>query len=313
MMIFLGRILFIAAWLFPFLGKAPDNMLLAASNHPPLYLYQFLLAIPQYVEAIELRGSIFATAAEFVAFLFNTACILIALATGLFAFIFNIKNQPKNALGFSAIAVLLSLGYLLVCLEYDETPFLLYRAFGIGYIFFLCGNIMFLIGHQFAKNGHDITNTSISLNGDEQPFERHQYHYATTDHKTKQEISELYNYLNHCDGWLNTQQLQFINIKILGLTEKYLDNVLNDRISHIYMESKSFWENLNQDWERLNHIKYTAWHLHDELFAYNLNSIDEIVLRLLITTTYHDTEKGSMEDTIEFVEHLIEQAKELGD
>ena len=146
----IGTVLFVATWLFPFLGPAHDNILLKVGDQHALYLYQFLLEIPQYFAAIELRGSIFATMVEFVALVFCAGCILIALTTSVLALIFSHKNQHQTALWFSAIAVFTSLGYLFLCLEYDETPLLLYRAFGIGYIFFFCGNTMFLIGNQFA-------------------------------------------------------------------------------------------------------------------------------------------------------------------
>lgn len=158
----LGTFLFITAWFFPFLGKAPDNFLLEeTSKYPALYLHQFLLAIPQYFEAIELRGHLFATIAEFVVLSFNTYCILIALITGLFTFLFSNKNQHSTALWFSFTATLTSLSYLFLCLEYYETPFLVYRSFGIGYIFFLCGNIMFLKGNQFAKKKAPKTEQSL--------------------------------------------------------------------------------------------------------------------------------------------------------
>lgn len=364
MIIFLGSFLFIAAWLFPFLGTAPNNLLLETGDYPALNLYRFLLAIPRHMDIIELRGSIFATAVEWVAFLFSTACILTALATGLSALIFSIKNQHKAALWFSFIATLISLAYLLLCLEFTETPLLWYRAFGIGYILFLCGNIMLLIGNQFALKKHandinggeqafeeiqspyitDSPNITPELERDQSPYAadspnitpalgRYQYpplitdpfysklkpttsgryHYPyIADHKIRKAISDLNHYLNYCDTMLDIQQLQFINVKILALTEKYLDKVSNKRIYSIYVESKSFWENLTHDWERLDNLRDTAWLLHKEHFTYHLDSIDEIVLRLLITTTYYDTEKWSTEDTIEFVESLIEQAENLG-
>lgn len=146
----IGTVLFVATWLFPFLGPAHDNILLKVGDQHALYLYQFLLEIPYYFDGKDLRGSGLAVVIEFMALVFCAGCILSALTTSVLALIFSYKNQHQTALWFSAIAVFTSLGYLFLCLKYDETPLLLYRAFGIGYIFFFCGNSMFLIGNQFA-------------------------------------------------------------------------------------------------------------------------------------------------------------------
>ncbi|WP_424407513.1 hypothetical protein [Pasteurella sp. PK-2025] len=128
----------------------------------------------------------------------------------------------------------------------------------------------------------------------------------------KKEISELYGYLSQCNEFMDIKQLQFINIKILDLAGKYLDKVSNKKIHNIYAESKLFWEYLNNDLESLNNIKDKAWDLNDELFDDRLDSLDEILLRLLITTTYNDTEKSFWDQAVEFVELLIEQADEIG-
>ncbi|WP_169798093.1 hypothetical protein, partial [Bergeriella denitrificans] len=91
----------------------------------------------------------------------------------------------------------------------------------------------------------------------------------------------------------------------------YINLIKDPNIKNIYTKSKYYWDTLDQTID-LEQLRLYSWQFHDEHFKINLDSIDEIILRMIIATTYLDDNKEDFEQAIEFIELLVLRAEELG-
>lgn len=85
-----------------------------------------------------------------------------------------------------------------------------------------------------------------------------------------------------------------------------------NEIKEIFELSLEYWLDNSQNTD-LKELRVKAWTLNDQLFAEStLDSYNEIILRLLLTTLYDDKNKEDMEQSLEFIEFLVENLNQLG-
>lgn len=129
----------------------------------------------------------------------------------------------------------------------------------------------------------------------------------------KLNLDQLYKLVKvNPDKELTTQELTYINIEVLYFSKSYLKYVTLNEIKEIFELSLEYWLDNSQNTD-LKELRVKAWTLNDQLFAEStLDSYNEIILRLLLTTLYDDKNKEDMEQSLEFIEFLVENLNQLG-
>ncbi|MDK9431097.1 hypothetical protein QP016_10255 [Gallibacterium anatis] len=128
----------------------------------------------------------------------------------------------------------------------------------------------------------------------------------------KLNLNKLYELVKvNPDKELTTQELKYINIEVLYFSKNYLKYVTINKIKEIFELSLAYWLDNSKNTD-LKELRVKAWTLNDQLFSESmLNSYNEIILRLLLTTLYDDKNKGDMEQSLEFIEFLIDNLNQL--
>lgn len=131
-------------------------------------------------------------------------------------------------------------------------------------------------------------------------------------YKMKLNLNKLYELVKvNPDKELTTQELKYINIEVLYFSKNYLKYVTINKIKEIFELSLAYWLDNSKNTD-LKELRVKAWTLNDQLFSESmLNSYNEIILRLLLTTLYDDKNKGDMEQSLEFIEFLIDNLNQL--
>lgn len=125
-------------------------------------------------------------------------------------------------------------------------------------------------------------------------------------------LNELYTLVKkNSENDLTIKELQYINLEVLSSIKEYLSFITVDDIKNIFDLSLEFWSKLPPNFN-LEDLKIQAWGLNDKLFKQTmLDTYNEIILRLIITTTYNDGNKEDMEQALEFIEFLFIKLKKL--
>ncbi|KGQ43090.1 hypothetical protein JP28_10070 [Gallibacterium anatis] len=132
-------------------------------------------------------------------------------------------------------------------------------------------------------------------------------------YKIKLNLNKLYELVKvNPDKELTTQELKYINIEVLYFSKSYLKYVTINKIKEIFELSLAYWLDNSKNTD-LKELRVKAWALNDQLFSESmLDSYNEIILRLLLTTLYDDkNKKEDMEQSLEFIDFLIDNLNQL--
>ncbi|MEH8045344.1 hypothetical protein P9107_04990 [Gallibacterium anatis] len=128
----------------------------------------------------------------------------------------------------------------------------------------------------------------------------------------KLNLNKLYELVKvNPDKELTTQELKYINIEVLYFSKNYLKYVTINKIKEIFELSLAYWLDNSKNTD-LKELRVKAWALNNQLFSESmLDSYNEIILRLLLTTLYDDKNKEDMEQSLEFIDFLIDNLNQL--
>lgn len=131
-------------------------------------------------------------------------------------------------------------------------------------------------------------------------------------YKMKLNLNKLYELVKvNPDKELTTQELKYINIEVLYFSKNYLKYVTINKIKEIFELSLAYWLDNSKNTD-LKELRVKAWALNNQLFSESmLDSYNEIILRLLLTTLYDDKNKEDMEQSLEFIDFLIDNLNQL--